>query len=180
MRRITDAMGAPDPIEALEVRARNYCPGDTDLTWTRLTRWRGLLAASLDAFPMVVDAVEVRAAPGNAAGHLLGAWLGDRLGLPVRVDHGGVGRGINFVVLSGADGEIRVARTDGNLAVFAAPGLPERVVALPRRDLNTLLAEELRRLDDDLIYAESMAALVRRLDEREQRLDEREQWEQKA
>jgi len=172
-RRITDAMGAPDPIEALEVRARNYCPGDTDLTWTRLTRWRGLLAASLDAFPMEIESVEVRAAPGNAAGHLLGAWLSDRLGLPVRVDHGGLGRGINFVVLSGSDGEIRVERTDGNLAVFAAPGLPERVVALPRRDLNTLLTEELRRLDDDLIYAESMAALVRRLDEREH-------WERKA
>lgn len=166
-RRITDAMGAPDPIRALEVRARNYCPGDTDLTWTRLTRWRGLLAASLDAYPMVVESAEVRAAPGNAAGHLLGAWLSDRLNLPVRVDHGGVGRGVNFVVLAGEEGEIRIERTDGNMAVFAAPGLPERIVALTRRDLNTLLTEELRRLDDDLIYAESMAALVRRLDEHE-------------
>ena len=135
--------------------------------------WRGLLAASLDAFPMEIESVDVRAAPGNAAGHLLGAWLSDRLGLPVRVDHGGVGRGINFVVLAGTEGEIRVERTDGNLAVYSAPGLPERLVALPRRDLNTLLTEELRRLDDDLIYAESMAALVRRLDEREH-------WEQKA
>jgi hypothetical protein len=80
-----------------------------------------------------------------------------------------VGRGINFVVLGGEEGEIRVERTDGNLAAYSAPGLPERVVALPRRDLNTLLTEELRRLDDDLIYAESMAALVRRLDDREHR-----------
>lgn len=167
-RRITDAMGDPDPIRALEVRARNYCPGDTDLTWTRLTRWRGLLAASLSAYPVVVDSAQVRSAPGNAAGQLLGAWLSDRLHLPVRVEYGGVGRGINSVALAGAEGEIRIQRTDGSLAVFSAPGLPERLVALPRRDLNTLLTEELRRLDDDLIFAESMAALVRRLDEREQ------------
>ena len=72
--------------------------------------------------------------------------------------------GITGVVLGSVDDEIRVTRTDGNLATFSAPGLPQRLVALPRRDLNTLLAEELRRMDDDPIYAEAMAALVRRLD----------------
>ncbi len=163
-RRITDAMGDPDPITALEVRARNYCPGDTDLTWTRLTRWRGLLAAALDAYPMEVSGVTVSAAPENAAGTLLAAWLSDRLDVPVVVDRGRPGVGITGVVLSSADDEIRVMRTDGNLAAFSAPGLPQRLVALPRRDLNTLLAEELRRLEDDPIYAETMAALVRRLD----------------
>jgi glucose-6-phosphate dehydrogenase assembly protein OpcA len=163
-RRITDAMGDPNPLAALEVRARNYCPGDTDLTWTRLTRWRGLLAAALDAYPMEVSGVTVSAAPENAAGTLLAAWLSDRLDVPVVVDRGRPGVGITGVVLSSADDEIRVMRTDGNLAAFSAPGLPQRLVALPRRDLNTLLAEELRRLEDDPIYAETMAALVRRLD----------------
>nr|WP_300145924.1 glucose-6-phosphate dehydrogenase assembly protein OpcA [Propionicimonas sp.] len=163
-RRITDAMGDPSPLAALEVRARNYCPGDTDLTWTRLTRWRGLLAAALDAYPMEVAGVTVSAAPENAAGTLLAAWLSDRLDVPVVVDRGRPGVGITGVVLSSSDDEIRVMRTDGNLAAFSAPGLPQRLVALPRRDLNTLLAEELRRLEDDPIYAETMAALVRRLD----------------
>ncbi|MCC6495768.1 MAG: glucose-6-phosphate dehydrogenase assembly protein OpcA [Propionibacteriaceae bacterium] len=163
-RRITDAMGDPDPIAALEVRARNYCPGDTDLTWTRLTRWRGLLAAALDAYPMDVTRATVSAAPENAAGTLLAAWLSERLDVPVAVDRQKPGVGITGVSLGTADDEIRVVRTDGNLASFSAPGLPKRLVALPRRDLTTLLAEELRRLSDDPIYAEAMSSLVRRLD----------------
>ncbi len=163
-RRITDAMGDPDPLSALEVRARNYCPGDTDLTWTRLTRWRGLLAAALDAYPMDVTRATVSAAPANAAGTLLAAWLSDRLDVPVTVDRQRPGVGITGVSLGGGEDEIRVVRTDGNLASFSAPGLPQRLVALPRRDLNTLLTEELRRLGDDPIYAEAMSSLVRRLD----------------
>ena len=163
-RRVTDAMGDRDPLAALEVRARNYCPGDTDLTWTRLTRWRGLLAAALDAYPMAVTRASVSAAPANAAGTLLAAWLSDRLDVPVTVDRGRAGVGITGVTLGAGDDEIRLERTDGNLATFSAPGLPRRLVALPRRDLNTLLAEELRRLDDDPIYAGAMAALVRRVD----------------
>ena len=163
-RRITDAMGDPNPLRALEVRARNYCPGDTDLTWTRLTRWRGLLAAALDAYPMDVTRASVSAAPANAAGTLLAAWLSDRLDLPVTVDRGRPGIGITGVSLGAGEDDIKVVRTDGGLAVFSAPGLPQRLVALPRRDLNTLLVEELRRLGDDPIYAEAMSALVRRLD----------------
>ena len=93
-----------------------------------------------------------------------GPELADRLDVPVSVDRDIPGVGITGVVLGSVDDEIRVTRTDGNLATFSAPGLPQRLVALPRRDLNTLLAEELRRMDDDPIYAEAMAALVRRLD----------------
>jgi glucose-6-phosphate dehydrogenase assembly protein OpcA len=163
-RRITDAMGDPNPLGALEVRARNYCEGDTDLTWTRLTRWRGLLAAALDAYPMNVERATVSAAPANAAGTLLAAWLSDRLDIPVTIDRGHPGIGITGVALGSGSDQITVTRTDGNLASFSAPGLPQRLVALPRRDLNTLLAEELRRLGDDPIYAEAMSALVRRLD----------------
>lgn len=163
-RRITDAMGDPDPIAALEVRARNYCPGDTDLTWTRLTRWRALLAAALDAYPLAVSSASVSAVPGNAAGNLLAAWLIDRLDVPVTLDRNPDGVGITAVTLTDGTNQIQIKRTDGNLASFMAPGMPQRLVALPRRDRTELLAEELRRLDDDPIFAEAMAELVRRLD----------------
>src|SRR6476469_8168675 len=36
-RRITDSAQAPDPVAALRQRAVDYAPGDTDLTWTRIT-----------------------------------------------------------------------------------------------------------------------------------------------
>ena len=50
-RRITDAAEHRNPRLMLKKRAANYAPGDTDLSWTRLTRWRGLLAAALDQPP---------------------------------------------------------------------------------------------------------------------------------
>ena len=43
--------------------------------------------------------------------------------------------------------------TDGKLAVFSSPDRPDRPVALKRRGVPELLAEELRHLDEDDIYA---------------------------
>jgi len=45
------------------------------------------------------------------------------------------------------------------VALLSRPGQPERRVALHRRDAPELLAEELRRLDPDEIYAESLSLL---------------------
>ena len=45
---------AKRPLAALKARAEDYSPGDTDLSWTRLTPWRALLAAALDQYPAEV------------------------------------------------------------------------------------------------------------------------------
>ena len=50
-----------------------------------------------------------------------------------------------------------VTRTDGRTATLAWPGRADRMVALHRRDTAELLAEELRRLDPDEVYAETLA-----------------------
>ncbi len=50
-RRITDASSSKRPIAQLTKRRDSYRPGDTDLAWTRITRWRGLLASCLDQPP---------------------------------------------------------------------------------------------------------------------------------
>ncbi|HEU5485890.1 MAG TPA: glucose-6-phosphate dehydrogenase assembly protein OpcA, partial [Microlunatus sp.] len=42
LRRVTDAAAAKRPLAELRTRAATYQPGDTDLSWTRLTRWRAL------------------------------------------------------------------------------------------------------------------------------------------
>jgi glucose-6-phosphate dehydrogenase assembly protein OpcA len=59
MRRMTDAASSPRPLTALRSRARDYIPGDTDLSWTRLTPWRALLAAALDQYPAKIRSVSV-------------------------------------------------------------------------------------------------------------------------
>lgn len=157
-RRVTDAATERDPIAALARRAAGYCDGDTDLAWTRLTPWRTLLAAALDQPYDAIDAGQVRAPRANPSAHLLAAWLGLRLGVPVTRD-ASRGPGITEVRLAGPRGDIVLSRPDGVRAQLARPGAPERSVALPRRDVPDLLAEELRRLDHDEPYAETLATL---------------------
>lgn len=154
-RRITDAEAAADPVGILDARAAAYAPGDTDLAWTRLTPWRSLLAAALDQKPLPVTGAAVESEPGNASAELLARWLEDRLGVPVdRVAT--EGPVITRVRLTTTAGEIRVDRPDGVLATLLLPGSPDRKVALKIRSSAELIAEELRRLDADEIYASAL------------------------
>src|SRR5690606_38525943 len=75
-RRITDA-AVFDAVRArLEHLGRTYAPGDTDLAWTRLPRWREQLAAVLDQPPYEsVTGAEVRGAAGSPSTALLAGWL---------------------------------------------------------------------------------------------------------
>lgn len=158
-RRITDAAGCSDPVAALVRRARNHAPGDTDLTWTRLTRWRALLAASLDQSKQQVTEAVVTAAPDNAPAILLAAWLTSRLHVPVTYKQGD-GPGVNAVVLRTPDGDITVRRVAEGSAIYQVPGQPERRVALRRRPLTDLLTEELRRLDADDVFEAAAEQIV--------------------
>jgi glucose-6-phosphate dehydrogenase assembly protein OpcA len=54
-----------------------------------------------------------------------------------------------------------ITRADGRLATFSSPGRPDRPVALKRRNVPELLAEELRRLDEDEVYAATARRLLR-------------------
>src|SRR5450755_1706704 len=56
------------------------------------------------------------------------------------------------------DGKITITRPDGRTATLSRPGQPDRHVALQRRDTAELLAEELRRLNPDEVYGETLAA----------------------
>ncbi|NUU22268.1 MAG: glucose-6-phosphate dehydrogenase assembly protein OpcA [Streptomycetaceae bacterium] len=155
-RRITDAVAAPRRADWLEIRASAYTPGDTDLAWTRTTTWRSLLAAALDQRYDTINAAAVEAKAGNPSAELLALWLSDRLGVPVeRVVS--AGPGITAVHLRTESGDIAITRPDGVLATLSTPGQPDRHVALKRRDAAELIAEELRRLDPDDVYAATLA-----------------------
>ena len=56
-------------------------------------------------------------------------------------------------------GDIKIERSDGRTATLSWPGRIDRMVALHRRDTAELLAEELRRLDPDEVYAETLGSI---------------------
>lgn len=160
-RRITDAMGTPRPRVTLEATAHNYAPGDNDLTWTRLTSWRALLAAALDQYPAKVSKVEIEAERNNASADLLAAWLENRLKVPVTQTVSD-GPGITAARMTTAAGDIAITRPDGLLASYSVPGQPNRLVALKRRDVAELITEELRRMDPDDVFEEVLKAMLKR------------------
>jgi len=56
-------------------RADSYQPGDSRLAWTRITLWRGLLAAALDHHPQPVLAGDRAGASDSPSTDLMAAWL---------------------------------------------------------------------------------------------------------
>jgi glucose-6-phosphate dehydrogenase assembly protein OpcA len=83
-RRITDALSSKNPTRSFEQRRANHVAGDTDLTWTRLTQWRALLAATLDHPPH--DDVTGALVAGEAVSpstDLMAGRLATRLGVKV-------------------------------------------------------------------------------------------------
>jgi glucose-6-phosphate dehydrogenase assembly protein OpcA len=155
-RRVTDTCLAPQPLAALRTRGQDYAPGDTDLAWTRTTSWRALCAAAFDVVEDRPTAVRVGGTADDPSRALLAGWLGRRLGLDVALhdESGGIGW-VEFD-LPGADAPLRIARADDRSARLTRPGVPDRMLPLTSRDIGDLLAEELRRLDQDEAYAEAL------------------------
>jgi glucose-6-phosphate dehydrogenase assembly protein OpcA len=161
-RRVTDSAASDSASgsahDILARLAKAYQPGDTDFGWTRATPWRSVIAATLDQQVPPLREAEVAAEPGNPTADLIAAWLSVRLGIPVRRTDS-AGPGITAVNFRTEGGNVSLTRTDGRTGILAWPGRPERSVALHRRDSAELLAEELRRLDPDEVYAETLQAL---------------------
>ncbi|GEC04227.1 glucose-6-phosphate dehydrogenase assembly protein OpcA [Streptomyces spinoverrucosus] len=161
-RRVTDTYAAEQPVRELSARADTYTPGDTDLSWTRITPWRSMLAAALDQVVCEVKGVEVEGEEFNPSCELLAMWLADRLDVPVRRSLS-PGPGLTAVRMDTDCGPIALDRADGSLATLSIQGQPDRAVALKRRETAELIAEELRRLDPDDTYASALRYGVDRL-----------------
>ncbi len=159
-RRITDANSARRPTAQLAKRRDTYRPGDTDIAWTRITRWRGLLAATLDQPPHEkVTEVVVAGSADSPSTDLLAAWLAWALRCPTRRTKAPAksGPGVHSVVLTRRSGQISLVRPEGTTAELTVANQPERHISLPRRTLRECLSEELRRLDADDIYADVLS-----------------------
>ncbi len=160
-RRITDAAAASrGKGKAIHLQCSSYAAGNSDLAWTRITPWRALLAAALDQQPLKVTGGSVTAERISPSAELLVAWLSDRLKVPVD-RKSSRGPGITEVRLDTKEGPIVISRRDGRLATYSSPDRPDRPVALKRRQLPELLAEELRRLDEDDVYAATARKLIK-------------------
>lgn len=160
-RRITDAAAVPrNKARALLTQCQAYTPGNTDLAWTRITGWRALLAAALDQYPVKVQSATIVGERVSPSADLLAAWVADRLHVPVDRRRSN-GPGITSVSLETRGGPISLVRHDGKVATLSVPDQPDRPVALKRRDIDELLTEELRHLDPDEVYADTVNALVR-------------------
>ncbi|WP_214369638.1 glucose-6-phosphate dehydrogenase assembly protein OpcA [Pseudonocardia sp. H11422] len=160
-RRITDALSAKNPMRAFEQRRAHHVAGDTDLTWTRLTQWRALLAAALDHPPHEeITSAVVAGEIVSPSTDLLAGWLANRLGVKVKRSPSGSGAGMSSVRLNRPSGPIELIRPDGKTGTLRQPGQPDRMIALSRRGVPDCLAEELRRLDPDEIYGAALAGVA--------------------
>ncbi len=159
-RRITDAAQCANPIAGLLRRAEDYAPGDTDLAWSRITPWRTLVAGAFDTIESPVTAATVVAPKSDPTAALMRGWLASRLHITPTQEITTDFPRMREVKLSCENGdEVSLVR-DGDAAVLRRTGQGDRDLPLTRRSLGEELAEELRRLDADQIYAEALSGLT--------------------
>jgi glucose-6-phosphate dehydrogenase assembly protein OpcA len=159
-RRITDTAQAADPIAALQQRAADYAPGDTDLAWTRITPWRTLVASAFDTVEARVTSATVVAPAKDPTAALMRGWLASRLGVVPEFEPNAESPRMREVRLVCANGDRLSLTREDNAAIFRRTGQEDHRLPLVRRPLGDELAEELRRLDADQIYAEALGALT--------------------
>ncbi|MGN9909578.1 glucose-6-phosphate dehydrogenase assembly protein OpcA [Phytohabitans sp. LJ34] len=159
-RRITDSGQAHDRVGALRQRANDYAPGDTDLAWTRITPWRTLLAGAFDTLDTKVTGATVVAPESDPTAGLMIGWLAARLGIRPKLEPTDNFPRMRSVTLQCANGETLALTREDSMATFSRTGHADRNLPLVRRPTGEELAEELRRLDSDQIYADALGAFA--------------------
>ena len=164
-RRITNTWQTSSGDALLRV-ATGYASGDSDMMWSRITPWRGVVASALDrCLDARVTAVEITGPPTDPSVDIAAGWLAQALDLNVtRIasDHGHAdGLPIKRLALSSDAGLIVVEVLDPQTVKVAVPDHPEAFVALAPRTDAECLAEELRHLAPDTTYGRALAGLAR-------------------
>jgi glucose-6-phosphate dehydrogenase assembly protein OpcA len=158
VRRITDATNGADPLSAIKSRLPGYTPGDTDLAWSRITYWRALLTSAIDLPPHEpITSALVSGLKTEPALDVLAGWLASRIDGPVRRAVGEL-----KVELTRKTETVTLSRPQsGTTATISRTARPDALVPLPRRDTKECLAEDLRRLDPDVIYFAALEGIDR-------------------
>jgi glucose-6-phosphate dehydrogenase assembly protein OpcA len=155
-RRLTDATDAADPLACIKSRLAGYTPGDTDLAWSRVTNWRAVLAAAVDQPPFEpIKSVLVSGLKNEPALDIMAGWLASRIDGPVQRAVGDL-----KVELVRASETITLSRPQtGRTATLRRTARPDALLPLARRETQECLAEDLRRLDPDEIYAGALEGM---------------------
>ena len=173
-RRITDVATLPSYGSTLRRLAEAYTDGDTDLAWSRITLWRGLLAAALDRAPFEpITGAVVTGASDSPSVDLLAGWLQHRLRCPVSVVRSRSRTGVISVRLERRSGTIDLVRPqDGDTATLEQTGEPPRAIALAHRSDAECLADELSRLDPDEVYGDALTKGMSKITRRRGRMSD--------
>ncbi len=159
-RRITDVLHCGAPKDTMLRLARGYSAGDSDLSWSRITNWRGLVATAFEHPPVTMPtSVTVEGLEDRPSVILMKGWLERSLpGVPVTVSHVDAGHGLISVTLHRSDGDISLRRESDETVSMTFPSKQgAQLITMPKRTVYDLLSEELRRLDPDEVYGEVLA-----------------------
>lgn len=166
-RRITDALHDTRSF-VLSARREHYTPGDSDLMWSRITQWRGIVASSLEQCPgKAVTGARVVGPADHPSVDIAAGWLADRLGVDIvrstTVDSEEVADPRLFMIsqleLEQHNGSIQISVVDHRTIQVSVPDRPDSLVALTQRSIAECLAEEMRHLDPDIAYAHALRGL---------------------
>ena len=165
-RRITNARENVDGNSLLRL-ANGYCPGDSDMLWSRITHWRGVVASALDRYPHEpVTAVEIDGPADDPSVDIAAAWLSSALDAPVtRICSEQTASEpsrlfpIRRLTLERASGPVSVSVKDDKSIRVRVPGMPDSFVAMSTRSDADCLSEELRHLDPDWAYSQALRSL---------------------
>ena len=154
--RITDAMRSSNPEATIERLRRNWSAQDVDLSWTRLTVWRAMLASMVDQPPHIpIVHARVIAPSDFLPADLLRAWLQLKLNVPVDFDADENAEAVTGVYLTREDGGVlSLERPHEDQSIISVPGQTPQPISVPVRTLEDCLTEELRRMDPDEVYAD--------------------------
>ncbi|MBT1181392.1 glucose-6-phosphate dehydrogenase assembly protein OpcA [Bifidobacterium sp. CP2] len=153
--RITDALRSNNPEATIERLRRSWTPEDIDLSWTRLTVWRAMLASMLDQPPhLPITAAKVTGPRDFLPMDMLCAWLRLKLGVTVDVEYVDDAEAVTGVYLTREDGVVSLERPHEDQALISMPGQTPQAISVPVRTIEDCLTEELRRIDPDEVYGE--------------------------
>ena len=151
------------PHRAAAALADGLRHGDTDLAWTRITLWRGLLAAALDQPPYEpVTQATVVAATDSPSTDLLAGWLAVRLRCPVTRARARTAAASSRSGSSAAAAPSTWCARDGSSRRCRSPASRCAGSPCPAAAIAECLADELRRLDPDEVYEDALVTGLRK------------------